>query len=198
MTTDKVRFRRAGDVFRVDSPVAEAHAHEQLGWLLQFYAEHCAADFSLLLHFVEGEQKARILAESSSSDTTLAAERDSIIDAISAQAFRRDATTGMRRQSLVSETQTLQLSALHFNPAKGVEIVAVSARLQASSTVVQDLSGARVRPLLEGSLRLWWLHERERRRAMAFRQALDVNDLGVVLLNRAATCCLPTASPSAS
>lgn len=79
-----------------------------------------------------------------------------------------------------------RLLCLAFSPAAGVDVIAAVFRkdAQRAFSPAEQMAATLLHPVLEGYVRLWWLHREERRRANAFKAALDVSDVGVVVLNR--------------
>lgn len=78
----------------------------------------------------------------------------------------------------------IRLLHMAFQPAPGVHIVAAICRHEHSFALLQGMVARRLYPVLERYIRLWWMHRTERRRADAFENAVDIAELGVILLDR--------------
>lgn len=157
----------------------------ELDSILRILAEHCNAEFGLLLQFTDGDHRGQVLTCWQALQEGKSAIHEQVAIAVANHDALRNGTRGLHHQALTVEGLRMQLSSLHFTPAIGVEIIAVCGRPHDAMSV-PDQVFRRLRPVIEFYLRLWWLHGKERRRANAFRQALEITDLGVVLLNRRA------------
>jgi DNA-binding CsgD family transcriptional regulator/PAS domain-containing protein len=78
---------------------------------------------------------------------------------------------------------------LVFAPTQNVTLVASVARPGATTpfTEAEQLTASRLYPVLSRYVRLWWLHRMERRRANTLSAALDLSDVGVMLLDRSSS-----------
>lgn len=75
---------------------------------------------------------------------------------------------------------------LAFAPTQNVILVASVAKPGGATpfNVSEVLTAATLYPVLARYIRLWWLHRMERRRANSLSAALDLSDVGVMLLDR--------------
>jgi len=82
-------------------------------------------------------------------------------------------------------TGRYRLQHLPFSPAEGVKVVAtVVKESRLGFNFIEEATARRLYPVLSRYVRLWWVHRRERRRAMTLSAVLDGSDLAVALLNR--------------
>ena len=75
---------------------------------------------------------------------------------------------------------------LSFNPSPTVHLVAAVFRVHSDIAFANDQCtiAAKFYPVLTRYVRLWWFHRDERNRANSYKAALDITDVGVVLLDQ--------------
>ena len=168
--------------------------NEDLVWIVDRLVGRSGGKFGLITRHVQGED-ARILAQTKEAPgscdvlTGLALEAAVAIDP---QRRRHDDDVCMREtawsptggtKALAGDFRLLQLA---FSPTQNVSVVASVGRADGSRSYgpLELATASRLYPVLSKYLRLWWLHRMERRRANSLSAALDLSDVGVLLLDR--------------
>lgn len=162
---------------------------DDLAWILDKLTERSGGHLGVIVRFVEGIEAGALMARTSGA----AALPEGSIDQLKAELRRSLAlrTTSDRQELSASRTfrlagvpDALRLIYLSFEPAPGVCIVAAVGRGESSSSLLQNLVARRLHPVLERYVRLWWMHRTERRRARALESAVELAELGMLLLDR--------------
>lgn len=167
--------------------------NDDLVWILDKLVDRAGGSFGVLVGRVATEPANAILARSSdfpeltpgalamlSSVPALASERRVPNDHTPEVTIHRlsSADTG--------EAEDLKVLLLTLSPAPGVLLCACVCRTTGFEILsgLHEAAAVRLYPVLSRYLRLWWMHRQERRRASSLSAALDLSDVGVLLLDR--------------
>lgn len=163
---------------------------DDIGWILEKFTERVGGSFGLVVRFVAGAEMPVCMARSSGA----AALSDEAVNQIQHELGRHLADSTELHKPELAHSGPMQLAGhvgenvrlmhLAFHPAPGVHIVAAVCRPAASFALLQEMVGRRAYPVLARYIRLWWMHRTERRRAGALQYAVDVAEVGILLLDR--------------
>ncbi len=172
--------------------------NEDLVWIVDRLVTRSGGRFGLITRHVQGEgpmvlaQTTEMPAAAHSLVARLTTEASAAISAaISAERRRHDDCVDLRESHWTPDHQesspgSFRLLQLTFSPTQNVSIVASICR--PDGTIPYDqlerATASRLHPVLSRYVRLWWLHRLERRRANSLGAALDLSDVGVMLLDR--------------
>jgi DNA-binding CsgD family transcriptional regulator len=161
-----------------------------LDWILEKLAERASASVGLILRSVEGMEQPVLMARTTASCELSDVAFDRLLAGLRAT-LAADAALPSRQPALSDSMQLegaaperIRLLYMTFEPAPGVQIVAAVGRPESSFSLLQTMVARRLYPVLERYVRLWWMHRTERRRARAFEQAVELAELGILLLDR--------------
>jgi DNA-binding CsgD family transcriptional regulator/PAS domain-containing protein len=169
--------------------------NEDLVWIADRLVKRSGGSFGIVARHVQGDHCAEVLARTTDGPTVMEAffeELANLARPTSNSARTRDDDVPAVRQSSWSpslpgsQSDTYRVLELLFTPTQNVDVVAYVARpgSRIPFTVAEELTASRLYPVLSRYIRLWWLHRMERRRANSLSAALDLSDVGVVLLDR--------------
>jgi len=169
--------------------------NDDLVWIVSRLVERAGGEFGLITRHVQGEDP-MVLARSGKAPE----DSDALMAGIAAEATAAiDPTRSLHhdddvcmRESRWAPTGTnalpgdLRLLQLTFFPTRNVSVVASVCRSEGARRYhpLELATASRLYPVLSKYLRLWWLHRMERRRANSLSAALDLSDVGVILLDR--------------
>lgn len=167
---------------------------DDLIWILDKLVGRTGAVFGVVARYQMDENLPVVLARSESmpcrSEKFLNEVTQAARGAVSFDRRRREDTANIMQCSLetVSDEGTQaswRMMCLSFQPAQSVCLVAaVCCGGDTQFSGPQLMIASTLYPVLTRYIRLWWLHRMERRRANALGIALDLSDLGVILLDR--------------
>jgi DNA-binding CsgD family transcriptional regulator len=168
--------------------------NEDLVWIVDRLVTRSGGSFGIISRHVEGELLVTVLARTTDAPESVRSILPSLADhakgAVSLDRRRLDDTPKLKLASwtpgaaLGSESfRVLQLS---FSPTQNVTLVASVGREDGDRpfSAIEELTAVTLYPVLSRYVRLWWLHRMERRRANSLSAALDLSDVGVMLLDR--------------
>jgi DNA-binding CsgD family transcriptional regulator/PAS domain-containing protein len=163
---------------------------DDIGWILEKLTERAGGSFGFVFRFVAGAQVPVCMARSVGA----AVLSDAAVIQIQQELGRHLADSTELDKPELAHSVPMQLAGypdgavrlmhLTFHPAPGVNIVAAVCRPVSSFALLQEMVVRRVYPVLARYIRLWWMHRTERRRAGALQYAVDVAELGILLLDR--------------
>lgn len=192
-----------------DSPAhGESHAGPQtdpldcfngdLVWIVDRLVTRSGGSFGIISRHVQGEQVATVLARTTDGPVVADEFFDELATfasvAASTESGRHD-NVPVLQQSIWSsgvlgtQPNDYRVLQLVFAPTQNVSLVACVARPGGATpfTEAEQFTASRLYPVLSRYVRLWWLHRMERRRANSLSAALDLSDVGVILLDRSAS-----------
>lgn len=173
--------------------------NEDLVWIIDRLVMRSGGSFGIISRHIHGERGAAVLARigadaPSAPDSFFEALASFAAPLISTGRRRRDDEADVRQAAWspgaagepLSGYRVLQLA---FVPTQNVTLVASVGRPDGAApfTATEELVAAKLYPVLARYVRLWWLHRMERRRANSLSAALDLSDVGVILLDRRAS-----------
>lgn len=164
--------------------------NEDLEWILNKLVARAGGSIGWILRFFDTDAQPTILAEFATGKDCDAVDAGRVGRAVFAhERGSRALNPEHLREVEIPDPQSVgSLQALYmvFTPAQGVTIAAAVCRPKASFRLIEDMVVRRLQPVLERYIKLWWMHRTERRRADAFQGAIDLADLGAVVLDRRA------------
>ena len=163
-----------------------------LGWIIERLVDRTGGSFGVVCRFLGAEPQGVVLASGqtipSRDETFLAHLTQAVRGALTCDPR---ATTGELITEWVWPPKDSGFSAyralsLSFWPSPHLNVVAVVFRegLDTAFGKMDRAAAQLLQPVLARYVQLWWLHRQERNRANAYQTALDIADLGVILLNR--------------
>ena len=170
-----------------------------LVWILDRLVTRSGGSFGIISRRVQGEQAAAALACTTARPVVADEFFEELATFASVAAStetkrRHDDVPGLHQSSWSSEVpgpqpNDFRVLLLLFVPTQNVSLVACVARPGGATpfTEAEQLTASRLYPVLSRYVRLWWLHRMERRRANSLSAALDLSDVGVILLDRNAS-----------
>lgn len=194
-------FAAAGFAIRSEPPAAERPEHaafdcfnEDLVWILDKLVDRTGGRCGILSGYVLGEDSPILLATTGDDPDCPAA----LYPAIAAKAHAHAKPERRQRSSdeprilqdalelpHASALQRIRTMQLGFSPAHNVALVAsVCKSSRFGFNVLEEMTATRLYPVLSRYVRLWWMHRQERRRASSMSGALDLSDVGILLLDR--------------
>lgn len=155
-------------------------------------------NFGIISRHVQGEQTATVLARTTDGPVVVDEFFDELATFASVAANKENRPNDnvpVLQQSiwlsgvLGPQPNDYRVLQLVFAPTQNVKLVACVLRPGGATpfTEPEQLTASRLYPVLSRYIRLWWLHRMERRRANSLSAALDLSDVGVVLLDRSAS-----------
>ncbi|MEP7244797.1 MAG: hypothetical protein ABI885_14115 [Gammaproteobacteria bacterium] len=170
--------------------------NDDLVWILDKLVSRSGGVFGALSGHLLSERESNLLALTTARpekpDTFFCALAAHSIGATEFDRRRRGDDAPVMRQGIWSPSANDPISAsfrtlqLCFWPTLNVSVVATVCRpaLHGPFSALEALAGEKLYPVLSRYVRLWWLHRFERRRADSLSAALDLSDVGVLLLDR--------------
>jgi DNA-binding CsgD family transcriptional regulator/PAS domain-containing protein len=171
--------------------------NDDLVWILDRLVERAGGTFGLISRRIEGHSSANLLAHTSDTSGGTIIELDALAqfatdaDSRGPQHWAQGPNIHEMRWippasgEPISDLRVLMLA---FTPTQNVRLVACVCRQRGEAPFesAQLAAATRLYPVLARYIRLWWLHRMERRRAQALSAALDLSDVGVLMLDRRA------------
>lgn len=166
---------------------------EDLVWILEKLMGRVGAEFGAICRYQSGEEQGGVMANGGSLSSHGEAFQTNLVamaqNAVKFDRRRRDDTVNIAQFTLPDvnsgEASCWRLMCLSFLPAENVCIVATVGKPgEAAFAGAQEFVAATLYPVLARYVRLWWMHRIERRRANALGTALDLADIGIMLLDR--------------
>jgi DNA-binding CsgD family transcriptional regulator len=165
---------------------------EDLEWIIERLVERTGGTFGVISRHLVGEADGSIIAQAKSmprntdefQQRLLRAVRSVIpVDPVVSRATQVSEWTWSREDSSFESYRSLSLS---FWPSPSVNLVASVFMEKGffAFTLIHRSTAKILYPVLSRYIHLWWLHRTERSRANAYRTALDIADVGVILLDR--------------
>ncbi len=168
--------------------------NDDLVWILDRLVERAGGTFGLISRREQGHSFANVLAESDTApiDPQVLSELAQFASETSNEGLQRwdegpnVHQTRWRPERSSGLSVDFRVLLLAFTPTQNMRLVACVCRQGGEMPFsAVDLSAAtRLYPVLARYVRLWWLHRTERRRAQALSAALDLSDVGVLMLDR--------------
>ena len=166
--------------------------NEDLVWIIDRLVTRSEGTFGIISRHVQGEDAATVLARTtvapSDSDSVLPSLANCASRVVSLERRRHDDVPYVIQTTWESERESFRILQLSFSPTQNVSLVASVCREGGDRpfNAIEELTATKLYPVLSRYVRLWWLHRMERRRANALSAALDLSDIGVMLLDRRA------------
>lgn len=162
--------------------------NDDLAWILDKLVDRTGGELGIVSGHIHGESHPTLLSQSSVAATARSArltrELMQRAEAVPASGSDHD-TLSITYTEIIAELQTHRVMQLTFLPAANVKIVAtVSKSGLFGFSILNEINANRLYPVLSRYLRLWWMHRAERREARTLRAALDMSDVGILLLNK--------------
>jgi DNA-binding CsgD family transcriptional regulator len=165
---------------------------DDLTWIADKLATRVGADFGIICRYLAMEAEGSAIALGAGFAAPEAGFLARIIAAVGSTVAPSERSAGdqpeINEQGVnnPSGEESYRLLSMFFSPSPSVHIVAVVLRRGADSafTSMQRSIATMYYPVLSRYVRLWWMHREERSRAAAFRAALDISDVGIILLDR--------------
>jgi DNA-binding CsgD family transcriptional regulator/PAS domain-containing protein len=172
--------------------------NEDLVWIADRLVTRSGGTFGIISRRVQGEHAAEVLARTTDGPVVVDEFFNELATFASVAANsenRRDDNVPGLQQSIWSsgvlgpQPNDYRVLLLVFAPTQNVSLVACVARPGGATpfTEAEQLTASRLYPVMSRYVRLWWLHRMERRRANSLSAALDLSDVGVMLLDRSAS-----------
>lgn len=165
---------------------------DDLEWIIERLVERTGGRFGVVCRFLLDETAGLVLAPSKSIPI-----QDESFNARLVLAVRRARpSTGpkvannpiieWRWSSHESGFESYRALSLSFWPSETVNLVAAVFRPDRAIdlNVIHRAAATVLYPVLSRYVHLWWLHRQERNRANAYQTALDIADVGIMLLDR--------------
>jgi DNA-binding CsgD family transcriptional regulator len=163
---------------------------QDLTWIVDKLAHRMGCDFGVICRFLALETGGTAIAVGAGYPQAAPQFLRDVI--ATAGNGRTDADTSdaeqvrMMEQPMGEGDDSYQCLSMSFYPSRSVNIVAAVFRKDRTVPFSPLQHGVAMMfyPVLSRYVRLWWMHREERSRAAAFKSALDISDVGVILLDR--------------
>ncbi len=167
--------------------------NDDLVWIMDRLVSRSGGRFGLMTRYVRGEKPVVLAMTTEMPQVSESFVHELVQQAASTSCSQRrrnddDVSIREERWSSASDQDSrieLRILQLRFVPTQNVTLVASVCRLDGSAPYSQFevLTASKLYPVLSRYFRLWWLHRMERRRANSLSAALDLSDVGVMLLD---------------
>ena len=161
--------------------------NDDLAWILDKLVSRTGGELGIVSGHIQGERHPTLLARASLAATTPDAKliEELIQRANDAPAAGDHDTLSITYTEILADGQTHRVMQLAFLPAANVKIVAtVSKTGLFGFSILNEVNANRLYPVLSRYVWLWWMHRAERRKASTLGAALDMSDVGIVLINK--------------
>ncbi len=158
---------------------------DDLAWILEKLVGRTGGVAGGILRQIDAAEKPRLLALHGAA--AAAPDEDQCFLKAARLAFERkssDAGSNPVVEKFDVDGRSCTLVMLWFRPAANVRILAAVSVPNILQEMQARIMAAKLSPVLERYVRLWWMHRRERQRADTFGAALELSDIGVLLLDR--------------
>jgi PAS domain-containing protein len=170
--------------------------NDDLVWIVDRLVERTGGQFGIVSRHLPESQDIAILATTSAEPQP----PERVLNEIAATAERSpgadpDRTdsglftdTAWRSALSVDESTGYRILRMAFAPTSNVKLVTSVCRPGADIPFdpIGKMAATKLHPVLARYIRLWWLFRMERRRSASLKTALDLSDVGVLLLDRRA------------
>lgn len=162
---------------------------DDMGWILERLTERAGGNFGLIFRFIDGFDTPLLLARTGDAAALPAVAIRQLAEELRphrASPFQLEVPELVASGpiALLGTPGSIRLLHMAFQPSPGVDIIAAVCRPASSFALLEGLVARRLYPVLARYIRLWWMHRTERRRASAFETAIDLAELGIILLDR--------------
>jgi DNA-binding CsgD family transcriptional regulator len=170
--------------------------NDDLVFIIDRLVERTSGSFGLVSRHVLGSSAAAL-----ARTTTTPSGSEQLVQPLAVLAY--EATNGDRRrrsdlpalsqrswqpEGILFDGTTYRVLSLVFYPTQNVTIVATVCRANGMIpfSALDETIASKLYSVLSRYVRLWWMHRQERRRADSLSAALNLSDLGVMMLDRRA------------
>lgn len=177
---------------RIDIPNTVGSYDQDLTWIVDKLSQRMGCNFGVICRFLALEASGTAIAVGAGFPTDQLELLRDVIATAGGTVVNPDCPDNEQARmaekpmgDAASEGSYRSLS-LSFFPSPSVNIVATVFRQDGAIpfSPMQHAVANMYYPVLSRYVRLWWMHREERSRAEAFKAALDISDVGIILLDR--------------